>query len=64
MEKKKLGLWLIILGILIAIVPLIVISGYAFYGTSSLGSIGRYGPYAFLILGIIIIIIGELYRRK
>ena len=64
MERKKLGKILIILGIIIAIVPLIAISGFAYYSTNTLGMFGSIGPYAFFIIGIIIIIIGELIRKK
>jgi len=64
MKKEKLGKWLIIIGIIIAIVPLIAISGLAFYTTSSLGVLGSIGSYAFFIIGIIIATIGEYLRRK
>jgi hypothetical protein len=64
MENKQLGKWLIIIGIIIAIVPMIVISGFAFYSTSSLGVLGSYGPYIFFIIGIIIAIYGEILRKK
>ena len=63
MEKYKLGKWLIFIGIIIAIIPIIAISGLAFYLQSSLGALGSIGPYAFFIIGIIIAIIGEILRR-
>lgn len=64
MEKDKLGKWLIVVGIIIAIVPLTAISGLAFYSQSSLGVLGSIGPYAFFFIGIIIAIIGEILRTK
>ena len=64
MENKKLGMWLIIIGIIIAIVPMIAISGLAYYSTSTLGALGSYGPIGFFIIGIVIAIIGEYIRRK
>ena len=64
MDNKKLGKWLIIIGIIIAVVPLVVISGLAFYSTCSLDALGSISPYVFFIIGIIIAVIGEMFRRK
>ena len=64
MENDKLGKWLIVIGIIIAIVPLIAISGLAFNSKSSLGLLGSIVPLAFFFIGIIIAIIGEILRTK
>ena len=63
MEKNKLGIILIVLGISLAILPMIIISGFAYYSKSSLGALSNNGLYAFFIIGIVIAIIGEKLRR-
>jgi hypothetical protein len=64
MENKKLGKLLIAIGVIIAIVPTIIMSAYAYYSFTSYGGLGRIIPYAFLIFGLIIGVIGEIIRRK
>ena len=60
----KLGKKLIIIGIIIAIVPMILISGYAYMNYGNIGIIGQYGPWMFFIIGIAIAIYGEYLDRK
>ena len=55
---------MIIIGIIIAIVPTILISGYAYMNYGAIGIIGQYGPWAFFIIGIAIAIYGEYLDRK
>jgi len=65
MDKNKQGKILVIVGIIIAIVPMILISALAYAsGGPSLGALGSYGPFAFFIIGIIIAVVGEYIRRK
>lgn len=64
MENPHLGKWLIIIGIIIAIVPMIALSAYTATTFKTLGIISSIGPYAFFIIGIIIAIFGEYLRRK
>jgi len=64
MENPKLGKWLIIIGILIALIPLFTLSGIIYYFTHTVGIIETYAPWIFFIIGISIAIFGEYLSRK
>ena len=62
MENKKLGKLLIVVGIAIAFVPIIVISGISYYSNRIV--VPPYTDWALLIIGIGIAILGEYLNRK
>jgi hypothetical protein len=64
MENKKLGKSLIVIGILIAIVPMIGLSALAYYSMGSFATIASYLQWTLFIVGIIIAIFGEYLNRK
>ncbi|RLF30047.1 MAG: hypothetical protein DRN05_00295 [Thermoplasmata archaeon] len=64
MRDKRIGKFLIIVGIIVAVVPLIIISSLAYFmNLYALGFLGNIGSYMFLVAGIIIAVVGEYLRR-
>jgi hypothetical protein len=63
MKKEKLGKLLLVIGVIIAILPVIAISGFAYYSMIFPGEMVSIRTYLFLINGIAIWIVREVLRR-
>jgi len=65
-RRTKIGNQLIIFGVLFAFLPTILTSFYLYFINmfQQLGIYGKYGSYLTLVLGIIVIIVGEYLRKN